>query len=107
MARPIIALLTDFGLKDHYVGTMKGVVLSVCRDATLVDVTHDIAPFDVVGGAIELSAAHSVFPAGTVFLAVVDPGVGTARRAIAAQVSGMGSPEVGGEFCRSGESAPR
>ena len=83
MARPIIALLTDFGTRDHYAGTMKAVALGICPDATLVDITHDIAPHDVFGGALELAAAARYFPAGTTFLAVVDPGVGSARRGVA------------------------
>lgn len=86
MARPLIALLTDFGLRDHYVGTIKGVALSICPDATLVDISHEIAPHDVMGGALELAAACRYFPPGTIFLAVVDPGVGSTRRAIAAAV---------------------
>ncbi|HEV3063051.1 MAG TPA: SAM-dependent chlorinase/fluorinase, partial [Vicinamibacterales bacterium] len=84
MARPVIALLTDFGTRDHYAGTMKGVALSVCPDAVLVDITHDIAAHDVLAGALELVAAYRYFPPGTVFLVVVDPGVGSARRGIAA-----------------------
>lgn len=80
----IVALLTDFGTQDHYVGAMKGVVLSVCPDATLVDITHDIPPQDTLTAALELQAAFKYFPPATVFLAVVDPGVGSARRAIAA-----------------------
>ena len=55
MARPIIALLTDFGTRDHYAGTMKGVVLSICPDATLVDISHDVPPHDVMAGALELA----------------------------------------------------
>jgi S-adenosyl-L-methionine hydrolase (adenosine-forming) len=84
MARPVIALLTDFGTRDHYAGTMKGVALGICPDATLVDITHDIDPHDVLGGALELAAAYRYFPPGTIFLVVVDPGVGSARRGIAA-----------------------
>jgi S-adenosylmethionine hydrolase len=80
MARPLIALLTDFGTRDHYAGAMKGVALGICPDATLVDITHDIAPHDVLGGALELAAAYKYFPQGTIFLAVVDPGVGSSRR---------------------------
>jgi S-adenosylmethionine hydrolase len=82
--RPVIALLSDFGSRDHYVGTMKGVMLGICPDATLVDITHDIAPHDVLAGALELAAAYRYFPSGTIFLAVVDPGVGSSRRGIAA-----------------------
>lgn len=83
--RPVIALLSDFGTHDHYAGTMKGVMLGICPDATLVDITHDIAPHDVMGAALELVAAYRYFPAGTIFLAVVDPGVGSSRRGIAAE----------------------
>src|SRR5882724_10534117 len=85
MARPVIALLTDFGTRDHYAGTMKGVALGICPDATLVDITHDVAAHDVLGGALELAASYRYFPAGTIFLVVVDPGVGSARRGIAAE----------------------
>jgi S-adenosyl-L-methionine hydrolase (adenosine-forming) len=86
MSRPVLALLTDFGVRDHYVGSMKAAALSVCPDLTLVDITHDIAPHDVLGGALQLAASFRYFPAGTVFVAVVDPGVGSARRGIAAEV---------------------
>jgi S-adenosyl-L-methionine hydrolase (adenosine-forming) len=86
MARPLIALLTDFGLRDHYVGAMKGVMLGICPEASLVDISHDIAPQDVLGAALELEAAYRYFPPGTVFLVVVDPGVGSTRRPIAAEV---------------------
>jgi S-adenosylmethionine hydrolase len=85
MARPIIALLSDFGTRDHYTGTMKGVVLGICPDATLVDISHDVAPHDVMGAALELAASFRYFPPGTIFLTVVDPGVGSARRGIAAE----------------------
>jgi S-adenosylmethionine hydrolase len=88
MARPVIALLTDFGTRDHYVAAMKGVVLGICPDATLVDITHDVPPQDVTAGALELAAAAPFFPPRTVFLCVVDPGVGTSRRAIAAESGG-------------------
>jgi S-adenosylmethionine hydrolase len=83
--RPVIALLTDFGTTDHYAGTMKGVMLGICPEAILVDLTHDIAPHDILGGALQLAAAYRYFPAGTVFLAVVDPGVGSGRRGLAAE----------------------
>ena len=82
--RPVIALLTDFGATDHYAGAMKGVILGICPDATLVDITHDIPPHDVTAGALELAASYKYFPAGTIFVAVVDPGVGSARRGVAA-----------------------
>jgi len=85
MARPVIALLTDFGTRDHYAGTMKGVALGICPDATLVDISHDLPAHDVLAGALELAAAYRYFPVGTIFLVVVDPGVGSARRGIAAE----------------------
>ena len=84
--RPTIALLTDFGLQDHYVGVMKAVIADGCPDATVIDITHEVPPQDVATAAYELAAAAPYFPAGTVFLAVVDPGVGTDRPSIAAQV---------------------
>src|SRR3954454_3521554 len=84
MARPVIALLTDFGSRDHYAGTMKGVALGICPDATLVDISHDLPAHDVLAGALELAAAYRYFPAGTIFLVVVDPGVGSTRRGVAA-----------------------
>src|SRR5213593_2864919 len=84
MARPVLALLTDFGTRDHYAGTMKGVVLTICPDATLVDISHDVPAHDVLAGALELAACYRYFPAGTIFLVVVDPGVGSTRRGIAA-----------------------
>jgi S-adenosylmethionine hydrolase len=85
MARPLIALLTDFGTADTYVGSMKGVILGICPDAAIVDITHEIAPHDVREGALELEACRESFPGGTVFLAVVDPGVGSRRRGLAAR----------------------
>ena len=85
MPRPLIALLTDFGARDHYAGTMKGVVLGICPDATLVDITHEVPPHDVMAGALELAASYRYFPPGAVFLVVVDPGVGSSRRGIAGE----------------------
>jgi S-adenosylmethionine hydrolase len=84
MAHPTIAFLTDFGTRDHYVGAMKGAALTICPDATLVDITHDIAPQDILGGALALGAAFKYFPPFTIFVVVVDPGVGSRRRALAA-----------------------
>ena len=84
MARPVVALLSDFGTRDHYAGTMRGVILGICPDATLVDVTHDIEPHDIQAASLELAAACPYFPAGSVFLVVVDPGVGSSRRGLAA-----------------------
>jgi S-adenosylmethionine hydrolase len=87
MSRPLLALLTDFGTADHYVGAMKGVALGICPELTLVDITHDIPPHDVRAGARQLAAAYTYFPAGTVFLVVVDPGVGSARRGLAVEAA--------------------
>ena len=86
MARPIVGLLSDFGTKDHYAGTMKAVVLGICPEATLVDISHDIPAHDLQAAALELAACYRYFPAGSIFLVVVDPGVGSARRGIAAEV---------------------
>jgi len=86
--RPVIALLTDFGLTDHYVGAMKGVVAGICPEAALIDITHDIPAQDVRTAAFELDSSWRYFPPGTVILAVVDPGVGTERRAIGARIDG-------------------
>ena len=80
----VLALLSDFGSRDHYVGVMKGVALSIFPGATLVDLTHDVEPYSIEQGAFFLEQAWLRFPAGTVFCTVVDPGVGTSRRALAA-----------------------
>lgn len=80
---PIIALLTDFGLSDSYVGTMKGVALSICPTARLVDLTHTIHPQNVRQAAYVLMTSFRYFPPATIFLVVVDPGVGTAREPMA------------------------
>ncbi len=81
----LIALLTDFGTQDWYVGMLKGVLLSRCPTARLVDITHEIPPQDVIAGAFTLAAAAPWFPRRTVFLAVVDPGVGSSRAIVAAR----------------------
>lgn len=85
MARPVVALLTDFGLRDSYVAEMKGVILSICPVATIADVSHQIEKFNVRMGAYVLACAAPYFPRSTVFVAVVDPGVGTRRKAILMQ----------------------
>jgi S-adenosyl-L-methionine hydrolase (adenosine-forming) len=85
-ARPIITLTSDFGLEDYYVAAMKAVLLTSLPDAQLIDVTHQIPPQDILAGAIALERAISVFPPGTVHLAVVDPGVGTGRRLLIAHI---------------------
>ncbi len=80
----IVCLLTDFSSREAFVGVMKGVVYSVFPEARIVDLTHEIPPRCIVKGAVELRASYRFFPEGTVFVAVVDPGVGSGRRAIAA-----------------------
>ncbi len=82
MAAPVIALLTDFGLRDTYAGELKGAILTVNPSATIVDITHDVPRQDVAAGAFMLGNAASAFPKGTVFVAVVDPGVGSERRPV-------------------------
>lgn len=78
-----IAMLTDFGYRDHYVGVMKGVIASIAPEAQIIDLTHGVPAQSLAAGAIALRQSWRFFPADTIFLAVIDPGVGTARRAIA------------------------
>ncbi|MCC6020885.1 MAG: S-adenosyl-l-methionine hydroxide adenosyltransferase family protein [Thermoproteaceae archaeon] len=78
----VIALLTDFGTKDYFVAAVKGVILSINPGVTIVDVTHEIPPQDVWSGAFALKSVYKWFPRGTIFVAVVDPGVGTERAAL-------------------------
>lgn len=80
--RPIITLTTDFGLSDHFVGAVKGVILDINPEAQIVDICHSVQAFDVLDGALNIAQAYSYFPAGTVHVVVIDPGVGTARRPI-------------------------
>jgi hypothetical protein len=89
----IVSLLTDFGTADYFVGAMKGAVLSANPSAHVVDITHEVPPYDIEAGAFTLRAAFETFPAGTVHVAVVDPGVGSVRRAVA--VVGGGHAFVG------------
>ncbi|ARM31443.1 S-adenosyl-l-methionine hydroxide adenosyltransferase family protein [Prosthecochloris sp. HL-130-GSB] len=80
---PYIAMLTDFGLQDPYVGIMKGVIASIAPYARVIDLTHAVHPQNIVHGSLLLGASARWFPAGTIFVAVVDPGVGSSRRPIA------------------------
>jgi S-adenosylmethionine hydrolase len=84
-SRPLITLLTDFGTRDAYVASLKGVILSLNPAANLVDLSHQVPPQDVRAGALILAAAAPYFPPGAIHLAVVDPGVGGQRRALAAR----------------------
>ena len=79
----VITLTTDFGTRDTYVAEMKGAILSIIRDVQLVDITHEVTPHDILEGALALEAAAPRFPPTTIHMAVVDPGVGTARRGLA------------------------
>ena len=82
---PVIVLMTDFGLSDTYVGQMKGVIHSIAPSAHIIDLTHAISPQNIAQGAFLLGTSAPFFPEGSIFVSVVDPGVGTARRAIAIQ----------------------
>ncbi len=108
----VITLTTDFGTRDTYVAEMKGVILSIVRDVHVVDITHEVAPHDVLEGALALEAAAPRFPAATIHVAVVDPGVGTARRALAVAArdqmfvgpdNGLLTPFLGGHGWRAFE----
>ena len=89
MRRPIITLTTDFGLSDHYAGTMKGVILGICPQAEIVDLSHQVGAYEVMEGAFLVAQAYRYFPRGTVHVVVIDPGVGTARRPILAEAAGQ------------------
>lgn len=88
MRQPIITLTTDFGLNDHFVATMKGTILSICPGAQIIDVTHNITPFEISEGAFTLMEAWKAFPKKTIHVGVVDPGVGSARRPILLEAGG-------------------
>ncbi|MEM7166349.1 MAG: SAM-dependent chlorinase/fluorinase [Planctomycetota bacterium] len=89
LATPIITLLTDFGTQDSYVGAMKGVLASIAPRASVVDLTHGVAPQAITEGAFQLAAAYRFFPPGTVHVAVVDPGVGSRRAIVGVAVDGF------------------
>jgi S-adenosyl-L-methionine hydrolase (adenosine-forming) len=82
LARPIITLTTDYGTNDHLVGVMKGVILSINPDVTIVDITHGVIAHDILDGALAIGQAYKYFPPKTIHVVVVDPGVGTDRRPI-------------------------
>ncbi len=82
MTKSVVTLLTDFGTKDHYVASMKGTILNINPQCTLIDITHHITPHDIKEGAFLLGNAYSSFPKGTIHLSVVDPGVGGSRKPI-------------------------
>ncbi len=84
--RPLITLTTDFGSGSPYVAQMKGVILSLCREVDLVDISHAVGPQNIREGAVVLADATPQFPPGTIHVAVVDPGVGTSRRLLYAEI---------------------
>ncbi|HVZ79322.1 MAG TPA: SAM-dependent chlorinase/fluorinase [bacterium] len=88
MKTPIMTLLTDFGSRDPFVGVMKGVILSICPQARLVDLTHEVPPQAVMAGAYLLKTSIGYFPPGTIHLCVVDPGVGSARKCVVLKSQG-------------------
>lgn len=85
----LVTLTTDFGTRDSYVAQLKGAILSRAPGAVLIDVTHEIAPHDIAAAALVLGDLPCAFPAGTIHLAVVDPGVGSARRLVAFEAAGQ------------------
>ncbi len=89
MPKPILTLTTDFGLTDHYVGAMKGVILGICPDARIVDISHEVGAYEIGEGAYVIAQAYRCFPKKTVHVVVVDPGVGTARRPIVMEAAGQ------------------
>jgi len=86
---PILTLTTDFGLSDHYVGSMKGVILGICPAALIVDISHQVSPYAIAEGAFLIAQAYRAFPRGTVHVVVVDPGVGSERRPILMEAAGQ------------------
>ncbi|MDQ2947986.1 MAG: SAM-dependent chlorinase/fluorinase [Acidobacteriota bacterium] len=89
MPDPIITLTTDFGTSDHFVGAMKGVILSIAPRASIIDITHDVQAFDVTEGAFAISQAYPYFPKKTIHVVIVDPGVGSARRPLLVEMAGQ------------------
>jgi S-adenosylmethionine hydrolase len=88
MANRLITFTTDFGLSDHFVGVMKGVVAGIAPSARIIDITHEITPYNVAEGAFVIAEAWPYFPKRTIHVVVVDPGVGSARRPILAEAGG-------------------
>jgi S-adenosylmethionine hydrolase len=89
MPRPVITLTTDFGTSEHFVGTMKGVILGIAPAAQIVDITHEVRAFEVTEGAFTIAQAYRYFPKNTVHVVVVDPGVGSSRRPLLAESGGQ------------------
>lgn len=89
MPKPILTLTTDFGTADHYVGAMKGVILGICPQAQIVDISHEVGAYEIMEGAYTIAQAYTCFPKKTVHVVVVDPGVGSARRPILMEAAGQ------------------
>jgi S-adenosylmethionine hydrolase len=89
MTRPIITLTTDFGLSDHFVGVMKGVILGIQPAAEVIDISHGVEPYAIADGAFTIAQAYRYFPKKTIHVVVVDPGVGSARRPLLAEMAGQ------------------
>ena len=89
MGSAIVTLTTDFGREDHYVGVMKGVIAGIHPAARIIDLTHDVGPYGLLKTAFVIAQAHPYYPAGTVHVVVVDPGVGTSRRPILVEAAGQ------------------
>jgi S-adenosylmethionine hydrolase len=87
--RPIITLTTDFGLSDHFVGTMKGVILGIEAAAEVIDISHGVQPYEIADGAFTIAQAYRYFPKKTIHVVVVDPGVGSARRPLLVEMAGQ------------------
>ena len=85
---PVVSLLTDFGLRDSYLGQVKAVIVGIAPSVQLIDISHEVPAGDVMAGAMTLETAHGAFPRGTVHLCVVDPGVGSDRLALAVRIPG-------------------
>ncbi|HUB78227.1 MAG TPA: SAM-dependent chlorinase/fluorinase [Bryobacteraceae bacterium] len=89
MRAPIVTLTTDFGLSDHYVGSMKGVILRICPGTPIIDISHEVTPYAIAEGAYLIAQAYLTFPRGSVHVVVVDPGVGSERRPILMEAAGQ------------------
>jgi S-adenosylmethionine hydrolase len=89
LRKPIVTLTTDFGSTDHFTGVMKGVILGICPNAELVDISHEIRPFEITEGAFVISQAYRYFPKKAIHVVVVDPGVGSSRRPILMEAGGQ------------------
>jgi S-adenosyl-L-methionine hydrolase (adenosine-forming) len=88
-SKPIVTLTTDFGLSDHFVGVMKGVITGIDPAAQVIDISHGVQPYDIADGAFTIAQAYRYFPKKTIHVVVVDPGVGSARRPLLAEMAGQ------------------